>query len=162
MKICRKCGFIRTSPGRCIPCKARQNAIRYLRESDKLKKYGVEYRKKNRHKMLATRRKYYDKNRTVISQKGKAYRKKNAAALSAAERKKKYGINLVDYHHLMASQLGCCAVCGKSPEKFHVDHSHVTGKVRGLLCTKCNCGIGQLQDSPILLRQAALYLENSK
>jgi hypothetical protein len=77
------------------------------------------------------------------------------------------GITLDDYNALLASQGGVCAICGK-PEttmrlgtlrELAVDHCHVTGKVRGLLCSQCNHGLGNYRDNPELLRKAAEYLE---
>lgn len=67
------------------------------------------------------------------------------------------------YASMLAAQDGKCAICGRddnpSKTRFAIDHDHTTGKVRGLLCTCCNQAIGQLQDSPELLRKAAIYLE---
>ena len=57
-----------------------------------------------------------------------------------------YGITLEDYNKLFDEQNGCCAICGKHQSEFKrplsVDHDHNTGKVRGLLCTPCNNGLG--------------------
>jgi hypothetical protein len=50
-----------------------------------------------------------------------------------------------------------CVICG-SEEKLVVDHDHVTGKVRGMLCNHCNRGLGHFKDSPMLLEFAAQYL----
>ena len=71
-----------------------------------------------------------------------------------------------DYNTLLASQDYKCAICrtdkpgGNGGKYFHVDHDHVTGKVRGLLCHKCNTGIGHLNDDPARLIAAANYLES--
>jgi hypothetical protein len=56
-----------------------------------------------------------------------------------------------------------CAICGASADsqrygKLHLDHDHKTGKVRGMLCGKCNTAIGQFQDDPDLLLHAITYL----
>jgi hypothetical protein len=55
---------------------------------------------------------------------------------------KKYGITLDDYNSLLESQDYKCALCGKNKEEeyrsFCVDHNHITGHIRGLLCTFCN------------------------
>ena len=60
------------------------------------------------------------------------------------------------------SQGRACAICRKDlefPSKtFHVDHDHATGRVRGVLCSSCNRGIGYLQENPEILRRAAEYL----
>ena len=75
----------------------------------------------------------------------------------------KHGLSIADYDELLEKQDGVCAICGK-PETYKenqnlaVDHDHETGRVRGLLCRKCNLGIGQLQDDPSLLWKALEYL----
>jgi hypothetical protein len=45
---------------------------------------------------------------------------------------------------------------------LHVDHDHITGRVRALLCSGCNTGIGHLQDDPDVLRRAADYIEQHR
>lgn len=75
----------------------------------------------------------------------------------------KYGITDAGFDELLAAQGGCCAVCRTANppgrgQRLHVDHDHATGKVRGLLCTECNVGLGKFKDDPELLRRAAEYL----
>lgn len=55
-------------------------------------------------------------------------------------RRKALGLSLDDYEALLKAQGGGCAICGAAPKtrRLHVDHDHKTGKVRGLLCFKCN------------------------
>lgn len=73
--------------------------------------------------------------------------------------KVKYGISDNTYNKMLVSQGGVCKICGmKDTKRLSVDHCHSTGKVRGLLCTKCNTGIGLLQDNSKLLSIAAEYL----
>ena len=81
--------------------------------------------------------------------------------ITTATLKSKYGISLEDYNLLLAKQNGCCAVCGSLPtqQRLHVDHNHVTGEIRGLLCQACNVSIGKMKESPELLRKLALYIE---
>jgi len=79
---------------------------------------------------------------------------------------RKYGITLSDYDELLRKQ-GGCAICGVTEpggrfnKHFHVDHDHQTGKIRGLLCYRCNTSIGAFGDSAELLRHAVKYLEVS-
>lgn len=77
---------------------------------------------------------------------------------------KKFGITVLDYKKIYAEQHGNCAICGKSQsnqkQRMCIDHSHKTGKVRGLLCTHCNKGLGMFEDSIDVLLSAVSYLKN--
>jgi Recombination endonuclease VII len=71
--------------------------------------------------------------------------------------KHRYGIGADEFDALVVQQGGVCAICGKeAPE--HVDHSHDTGEVRGVLCFNCNGGLGQFKDSIDSLVNAVAYL----
>lgn len=80
-------------------------------------------------------------------------------------RKKKlftrYRLTVEDYEQMAADQGGVCAICRKAPTKraLAVDHDHITGKVRGLLCSPCNMGLGSFRDEPVLLATAMQYLQ---
>lgn len=78
----------------------------------------------------------------------------------AAWLRTEYGLSWDAYLAMVAAQCGLCAICSKSRGRrpLHVDHDHVTGKVRALLCYKCNSGIGNLNDDPNLMEKAAAYL----
>ena len=76
--------------------------------------------------------------------------------------KSNYGITVDEYFELLNLQNGRCAVCKKLPDankKLSVDHCHTTGRVRGLLCYKCNTAAGMLGDDPELAAILALYLK---
>ncbi|MGH7146723.1 MAG: endonuclease VII domain-containing protein [Nitrospiraceae bacterium] len=70
---------------------------------------------------------------------------------------------------LYDEQAGKCAICGMPldprtaegcvPKKAHLDHDHHTGQIRGVLCPRCNLGIGHFDENPSRLRTAAVYLE---
>lgn len=77
--------------------------------------------------------------------------------------KRHYGITRADYDRMAKAQNGRCAICGdKEPGgKFTlwlVDHCHTTKRVRGLLCHRCNMGLGYFKDDPERLRAALAYL----
>lgn len=76
---------------------------------------------------------------------------------------KKFSITEEDYQKMFDKQMGLCAICHKpeSEIKLAVDHDHDTGKVRGLLCKRCNMGIGLLGDNPDTLTNAVLYLRRA-
>jgi hypothetical protein len=73
----------------------------------------------------------------------------------------KRGLTPLDYERMLVAQNGVCAICRQrdNGKRLAVDHSHATGRVRGLLCFSCNTGIGKLGDDPARLRLAADYLE---
>jgi len=77
---------------------------------------------------------------------------------------RRYGITIKDYNEMYISQDGKCAICKKEKtitNNFYVDHCHKTKKVRGLLCMRCNSGIGYFKDDESLMKKAIVYLKNS-
>lgn len=77
-----------------------------------------------------------------------------------AKRLQRYGIGVGQYRELVLAQEGRCALCAQPLGARHeVDHCHSTGRVRGILCTGCNTGLGRFGDDPDRLREAARYLE---
>jgi hypothetical protein len=73
-----------------------------------------------------------------------------------------YGLTQERYAALLESQNHACAIChATDPQhwsgQFHIDHDHVTGAVRGLLCTLCNGGLGLFKDDPATLQRALDY-----
>jgi hypothetical protein len=78
----------------------------------------------------------------------------------------KYGLTEEDFIALIEKQEHRCAICGVIPDRvsnrlhdgFHIDHCHVSGRVRGLLCGSCNTGIGMLKESEEILLKAITYL----
>lgn len=75
-----------------------------------------------------------------------------------ADLKYQYGITLEDYAAMLERQQGQCAICGTADEKLVVDHNHITGKVRSLLCHLCNALIGCAREDIAILVRAAAYL----
>ena len=75
-------------------------------------------------------------------------------------REKAYGVTPQEYAEMLLAQHGICAICGH-PEKvkaLSVDHDHLTGRVRGLLCSRCNRALGGFRDDPGILQAALAYL----
>jgi hypothetical protein len=69
------------------------------------------------------------------------------------------GLTEATYEELREAQDGKCAICGTVPNgDLAVDHDHETGIIRGLLCTRCNAGLGYFKDDRTALRRAANYL----
>jgi hypothetical protein len=77
--------------------------------------------------------------------------------------KKRYGVTPEQADAMRKAQDNRCAICGNelgSKQRTHIDHDHLTGKLRKILCNPCNRGIGYLQDSPEILLKAAQYLQS--
>lgn len=77
---------------------------------------------------------------------------------------RKYGINLKEYSLILREQNYCCKICGINQSRLdkdlYIDHCHITGKVRGLLCHGCNSGLGFFKDNIKSLEQAINYLKS--
>lgn len=118
-------------------------------------------RKKEREKTLAYRKAH----RKEMREYGKRRYAREREKFRADRLKRKFGMSPEEYAELLSDQGGTCKICGALPGKgrrLAVDHAHDEhGRVRGLLCTRCNPGIGYFRDSPALLRKAAEYLEKS-
>lgn len=72
-----------------------------------------------------------------------------------------YGLTAGAYHAMWVAQGQRCAICHKAglmPGERHVDHCHTSGRVRGLLCTSCNMGLGLFKDNPDALLRAVRYV----
>jgi Recombination endonuclease VII len=149
----------------CSDCKLDQSVLFFYRNRARPSGYSsqcktcadkrrVKRSKENRQRENESRRDYYK--RTYTPQNGK---KKEL---------QKFGLTLDSFSAMKEAQNDACAVC-KRPEQINhtkgkkrelaVDHCHLTGRVRGLLCNACNTGIGKLKDSPQLLEAAIMYLK---
>lgn len=75
-----------------------------------------------------------------------------------------YGLTQEDFESMKLAQGNKCAICGSTDwgrPSPSIDHDHKTGKVRGLLCNRCNRALGLAEDSPLLLIKMAKYLRNN-
>jgi hypothetical protein len=81
--------------------------------------------------------------------------------------KRTYGISIEEFEAMFEAQGKVCAICRdncnrSTSERLCVDHDHVTGEIRGLLCFQCNVGLGKFRDDSQLLEQASDYLKRSR
>lgn len=86
------------------------------------------------------------------------WKRRNRDKDIAQKRKRLYGITTEAYEALLEQQGGHCATC-PSTVKLSVDHDHVTGAVRGILCHGCNAALGFARDDADRLRALAAYIE---
>ena len=162
MKRCKVCGdlkplddFYKSSGMRegdrndCKVCNLAAKAARVAADPqphrDRVRRWQLE----NQERYRATQRTY-----------------KQRPDLKAAARdyhlRRKYGITLAEYESRLEAQGGVCAICKEArPEErtLHVDHDHVTGEIRGLLCFRCNNAIGDLRDDLELVYRMLDYLD---
>lgn len=125
------------------------------KNKDRLKIYYKDHAARNKGRLQAYRRDHYARNRSEILAKTRAY-----------NIKKNYGLTQAQIDEMFKSQGGLCKICKGLPDvgrwkKLHIDHDHRTGKVRGLICMKCNHGLGSFADSIESLKSAIKYLEES-
>ena len=138
----------------CKPCVSETQKVARLADPNK----GAEWSRKS----------YYKNHAENKERVRKATNKWNAANPEKAKRMKfeaklkKYKISEKQYDDMLNSQNGACAICAATPldirENLSIDHCHLTGSFRGLLCRKCNLAIGLLKDRSELALSAAKYL----
>ena len=120
------------------------------------KEYDEQYYKNNRERVL-NRNKQWNKNNCE--------KMKNRLSNNPEHRRiqkfKIYGLSHEDWLTMWKNQDGKCAICGKpfiTPSDSCIDHNHETGENRGLLCNKCNLGLGHFNDDIKLMKKAIEYL----
>lgn len=107
---------------------------------------------------------YYLANKDKYLERDRRYRTdlKNKDRYRNTRLKFNYGITLEDYNEMFEEQNGCCKICNKHQTEFkislHVDHSHETGIIRGLLCGPCNQALGMLKENPITIKNMLEYI----
>ena len=134
------------SDGYTCRCKLCRNEASYKwnrANKEKVKEANL----KNREK----RKEFYDSEKGIISSR-------------SAHLKRMYKITLEDYEKLSEEQNHVCFICGKGEmnnknKVLCVDHNHETGKVRGLLCGRCNSALGQLDENINNLLRMVEYIE---
>ena len=116
------------------------------------------WREKNPEKVKEKHKKYAEKNR----ERCKEYYSKNKDKAFERYLKNTYQMSTEEYETSLKNQSEVCAICKSkciSGRKLAVDHNHDTGQIRGLLCCKCNRGLGNFNDNLDLLEQAVIYLK---
>ncbi len=139
------------SPGlrRCYTCKEEKTLQEFYADPSKAGGHDYECKtcKKNRQAKQYTN---YSKNPTKHIRRPRL--------------KYRYGLTLEQWDEMFKSQAGCCAICkgqqtDKRKKRLDVDHCHVTGKVRGLLCSSCNLTLGTVEKNKSQLRRLIDYLD---
>ena len=118
-----------------------------------------EWREANRDRLREYMAGWRAANRQKLRDWQATYRAANPKNWRARVLQQKYGLTLDDFRDLLVGQAGRCLVCLRvPPTDLVVDHDHATGRVRGLLCQRCNRMLGQVDERPDILRSAIRYL----
>jgi len=127
-----------------------------------IKRYKERHPERYRAMKAAAYKRWREKNKERHAERNREWYRNNLDRVQNTVLKQKFGITKVEYYTLVANQNGVCAIfkreC-KSGRNLAVDHCHSTGKIRGLLCTKCNTAIGSLEESEVLFLSALEYLK---
>lgn len=130
----------------CKACHKKQTKDWVWRNREKRREYARRWAAENQDKIKG----YH---RTTYRDMPVAQKERKAAYSRKRHLERKYGITPQRWDEMFAAQGGLCAICkvpGRTGKhgKLAVDHCHVTGRVRGLLCTPCNISIGILGETP--------------
>jgi Tfp pilus assembly major pilin PilA len=152
---------------KCLHCCVEKDATQFYSEKSNVCKackikQANEWGSKNKDKVKEYRRKSFERNPEAVRASKKKWADANKDKIVNKRLKHLFGITLEDYEELLEAQQFSCAICGVSEcstgKNFAVDHNHETGEIRGLLCKKCNTGLGIFRDSPALIGNAYQYL----
>ncbi|BCJ30236.1 recombination endonuclease VII [Actinocatenispora sera] len=106
------------------------------------------------------RRKVHTYCRTCHNKRGRESKQRLYGGSREYHLRRRYGIGVADFERMLAEQGGVCAICGRAAPE-HVDHDHVSGGVRGILCFNCNGGLGHFRDDVEHLAKAISYLRGT-
>lgn len=139
----------------------------YLDNRDRIRAMHREYDRIHKEEKRARQRQRYVEKKSELLAKNRAWRIKNKDRFTELNvknhLKRKYGITIERYNEMVVNQNGMCEICRKTPEqikrKLDVDHNHSNGKVRALLCPRCNCALGHVNDDIELLQKMIDYIK---
>lgn len=161
---CPRCGTVRLQFNKtgvktsCRPC------------SDRWREENRDYILQYQRKAIAQRRKDDPAKHRTIQEKHRRENPESVKFQQVKSKVKKFGLTIEEYAEMVKDQNNVCDICGKpetaviskdnpTPRALHIDHDHASGKVRALLCSSCNTGLGSFRDNPLLLCAAAEYVQ---
>jgi hypothetical protein len=138
----------------------RTQVLKTMRET------GRAYREDHRQKLKQRAREYREANKAAIAARRKLWEVQNRDRHAATQRrtslKRIYRLTTEEWHALLEKQGGKCPICKTDDpggRNWHTDHDHATGKIRGILCGRCNIMLGHARDSVEILLAAIAYLK---
>jgi hypothetical protein len=176
IKVCSNCGLekklVQFSPlySQCKDCRNQLKKKRRAENPEEVRRKEREslamWKDNNREHYNQYQRSYYFKNQEACKEKMRQRRIKYPEKAKESDLKKSYGITLADWNTMLEAQGNRCANegChtvdpGGKYGTWHVDHDHITGKIRGLLCASCNLTLGNAKDDVNRLEGLVAYLK---
>jgi hypothetical protein len=163
VKRCKKCNDIKpvsefyratgTRDGLRGQCKACEDA-----------RHKAWYRR-NRKRAIGYAKRWQEANAERVRDYQRQYRAEHAQQFREGHLRRVFDLTGAEYQALLDAQGGGCALCGRAPRvgrSLHVDHNHETGAVRGLLCFRCNVGIGHFGEDTLRTADAIVYLARGR
>ncbi len=158
MPQCSKCRCETSRPGYCKTCMRGYMRFYYANSTE-------DQKTKTKNRKARWNLKWEAENGMAYGTYWRARNPERARGINRGSRLRRYGLTPEHYDALRRRANGVCEACF-SPEtevgRLVVDHCHTTLRIRGLLCSKCNMGVGMFADRSDLLRQAADYLDQRK
>lgn len=159
----------------CDKCrKAQAEHRKQWREDnpEKARAADAKFREKHKEKRALAAKVYKEQNKDELSIAYRSWYEQNRDSVADRRMMNRFKMSLADYEEKLASQCGCCAICGSEDsatkgKRFSIDHDRACcpgykscGKcVRGLLCTRCNTAIGSFRDDIELFNKAIAYVK---
>lgn len=146
--VCHPNRFAKVISGLCGSCYDKELRARNQKYRESQRANSTAWRRRNPEKVRAN----YERRKARMKLDPLYERKRHL--------KVKYGWTLYDYCRQLKLQRGGCAICRRKPGErpLHIDHSHKTNKVRGLLCHQCNWYLGVIERNKKVLKRIAKYL----
>lgn len=117
-------------------------------------------RERRKDKIAAAKKRWQQSNPEKVRDISRRYRLNHPDRVRATKRKTEYGITQEEFDHRRIEQNNKCVICLREFVRTpHIDHDHITGEVRALLCGNCNPMLGHARDDISVLRNAIAYLE---
>ena len=124
--------------------------------------YAKEYAGTHGEERRQRSRNYYRNNPAKNLAASKQWRLDNPEKKKQCDRtgllRREYGLSMSEYNQMISDAGGLCALCCELSDKLYVDHNHTTGKVRGLVCSRCNMLMGHLETNGYLVQRALVYI----
>jgi hypothetical protein len=117
---------------------------------------------KNREQSIAYVKRWQQENKDRVNAYRRARNATRRREIREGHLKRTFGLTLAEYEAILEAQGGGCAICGEVPDEgksFHVDH--LSDRVRGILCVRCNNALGQMKEQVELLLRAADYVDTA-